>query len=139
VRVVLLTEYPETASAKPGPVNKLKTRFCDDFNFERVWSPARLDSIGWRIPMYFNEYLYRFFGVKLFGVRAREARWAYEKMLRPINDTLKRFAKERHPTWQLLGGIETMSKGRGWCARPNWFVTFDKSKSVKELHQRTAG
>lgn len=122
--VVLLTEYPDITSAKPDPVNKLKTRFCDDFNFERVLSPARLDSIGWRAPMYINRYLLR-----IFAVKAQEARWAYEKMLRPINDTLRKFARERYPTWQLLGGIEAMSKGRGWCSRPNWFVTFDESKS----------
>jgi len=110
---ILLMEYPDLTSAG-------KDRRCDDENFRRVLGPKYLSSIGYWLKVRLASLGYK--------VTAEEAHWAYTRVLRRLNALLRDVVKE-NKGWELLGGIEAQSLGRGWCARPSWFVTFDESKA----------
>ncbi len=122
---VLIMQYPDITSAKRGEQDKSgsnKDTKCDDENFERVLGPDSLKSMGYGVDIPLS-----FLGK---SVSASEATWAYYSVLDRLNSVLTNFVNDhKNDGWELLGGIEKVSKGKGWCAKPSWFVTFEDSKA----------
>lgn len=121
--VVLLTQYPDITSAKRAPGETVE-RKCDDYNFAKVMGPERFEGIGLDYPIIGKWRVQEFL-----GLTASDARMAYDKILGPINRFQEQFVERYPKKWMVLGGIEAMSKQRGWCSQPGWFINFDESKA----------
>jgi hypothetical protein len=78
-----------------------------------------------RYPVYVSEYfdpLHDEHGniCRIWTISPREAAWAENSVLRPLNEFIREQASVRH--WHLVSGIADSFRPHGYCARKSWVV-----------------
>ena len=124
---IIFMQYPDLTSASKGG------QVCDDLNFNRILAPVYVKSVIENPGIFGNlelsSFAVQWFKGRNYRVNTRDAKWAYTHILKRLNSSLES-AAEKYPKslgLELLGGIEKMSKGRGWWKVPSWFITFEES------------